>query len=72
MFGADKSPGTLLAPTRYDKVVEALGGFGVHVTEPGKIRPALEKALSSGTVACVNAMLDPDGPVKAGAMGYAV
>jgi acetolactate synthase-1/2/3 large subunit len=72
MFGEDKSPGTLLAPTRYDKVVEALGGRGEHVTEPAKIRPALERALSSGTVACVNVMLDPDGPVKAGAMGYAV
>ncbi|HYV43218.1 MAG TPA: thiamine pyrophosphate-dependent enzyme, partial [Myxococcaceae bacterium] len=72
MFGEDKSPGTLLAPTRYDKVVEALGGHGEHVTEPKQIRPALERALESGTVACVNVMLDPEAPVKAGAMGYAV
>jgi acetolactate synthase-1/2/3 large subunit len=72
MFGEEKSPGTLLAPTRYDKVVEALGGHGEHVTEPGQIRPALERALASGTVACVNVVLDPEAPVKAGAMGYAV
>lgn len=72
MFGEDKSPGTLLAPTRYDKVVDALGGHGEHVTEPKQIRPALERALESGTVACVNVMLDPEAPVKAGAMGYAV
>jgi acetolactate synthase-1/2/3 large subunit len=72
MFGEDKSPGTLLAPTRYDKVVEALGGHGEYVTEPAQIRPALERALASGTVACVNVMLDPEAPVKAGAMGYAV
>jgi thiamine pyrophosphate-dependent acetolactate synthase large subunit-like protein len=72
MFGEDKSPGTLLAPTRYDKVVGALGGHGEHVTEPKQIRPALERALESGTVACVNVMLDPEAPVKAGAMGYAV
>jgi acetolactate synthase I/II/III large subunit len=72
MFGEDKSPATLLAPTRYDKVVEALGGHGELVTEPARIRPALERALASGTVACVNVMLDPDAPVKAGAMGYAV
>ena len=65
-------PATLLAPTRYDKVVEAIGGHGEHVTEPAQIRPALERALASGTVACVNVMLDPDAPVKAGAMGYAV
>jgi acetolactate synthase-1/2/3 large subunit len=72
MFGEDKSPATLLAPTRYDKVVEALGGYGEHVTEPAQIRPALERAVASGTVACVNVMLDPDAPMKAGAMGYAV
>lgn len=72
MFGVDKSPGTLLAPTRYDRVVEALGGWGENVTDPAKIRPALERALASGTVACVNVMLDPEAPVKSGAMGYAV
>ncbi|MBF5041284.1 thiamine pyrophosphate-binding protein [Aggregicoccus sp. 17bor-14] len=72
MFGEEKSPGTLLAPTRYDRVVEALGGHGEHVTEPAQIRPALERALASGTVACVNVALDPEAPVKAGAMGYAV
>lgn len=72
MFGEDKSPATLLAPTRYDKVVEALGGHGEHVTEPSQIRPALERAVASGTVACVNVMLDPEAPMKAGAMGYAV
>lgn len=72
MFGEDKSPGTRLAPTRYDKVVEAFGGHGELVTQPSQIRPALERALESGTVACVNVMLDPQAPVKAGAMGYAV
>jgi acetolactate synthase-1/2/3 large subunit len=72
MFGEEKSPATLLAPTRYDKVVEAFGGHGEYVTEPAQIRPALERALASGTVACVNVMLDPEAPVKAGAMGYAV
>jgi acetolactate synthase I/II/III large subunit len=72
MFGEDKSPATRLSPTRYDRIVEALGGHGELVTEPAQIRPALERALTSGTVACVNVMLDPEAPVKAGAMGYAV
>jgi acetolactate synthase I/II/III large subunit len=71
-FGAEKSPGTQLAPTRYDKVVEALGGHGELVTDPGQIRPALERAVSSGTVACVNVMLDPDAPTASGAQGYAI
>ena len=50
----------LLAPTRYDKVVEALGGYGEHVTEPKDIRPALERARASGKPACVNVMIDPN------------
>jgi acetolactate synthase-1/2/3 large subunit len=72
LFGPEKSPGTLLAPTRYDKVVEALGGYGEHVNDPSQIRPALERAVASGTVACVNVMLDPDAPVNSGAQGYAI
>src|SRR5262249_14009115 len=50
----------LLAATRYDRVVEALGGHGEHVTEPREIRPALERARSSGKPACVNVMIDPN------------
>jgi len=72
LFGPEKSPGTLLAPTRYDKVVEALGGHGEHVNDPAQIRPALERAVASGTVACVNVMLDPDAPAASGAQGYAI
>lgn len=72
LFGEERSPGTLLAPTRYDRIVEAFGGYGEHVEDPDEIRPALERALASGKVACVNVMLDPDAPMKSGMMGYAV
>jgi acetolactate synthase-1/2/3 large subunit len=72
LFGPEKSPATLLAPTRYDKVVQALGGYGEHVEDPAGIRPALERAVASGTVACVNVMLDPDAPAASGAQGYAI
>lgn len=50
----------LLAATRYDRVVEALGGYGDHVTEPDQIRPALERARDSGRPALVNVMIDPN------------
>jgi acetolactate synthase-1/2/3 large subunit len=50
---------SLLAPTRYDRVVEALGGYGEHVTTPQGIRPALERARGSGRPACVNVLIDP-------------
>jgi thiamine pyrophosphate-dependent acetolactate synthase large subunit-like protein len=72
LFGPEKSPATTLAKTRYDKVVEALGGHGELVTEPAQIRPALERAAASGTVACVNVMLDPEAPAASGAQGYAI
>lgn len=72
LFGPEKSPATQLAPTRYDKVVAALGGYGENVTEPAQIRPALERAVASGTVACVNVMLDPEAPAASGAQGYAI
>jgi acetolactate synthase-1/2/3 large subunit len=72
LFGPEKSPATQLAPTRYDKVIEALGGYGEHVTEPAQIRPALERAVASGTVACVNVLLDPEAPAASGAQAYAI
>ncbi|HKB17974.1 MAG TPA: acetolactate synthase [Candidatus Dormibacteraeota bacterium] len=46
--------------TRYDKVVEALGGYGELVDKPDEIRPALERAFKSGLPACVNVICDPD------------
>ncbi len=46
--------------TRYDKVVEALGGYGEMVERPQDIRPALERAFRSGVPACINVICDPD------------
>ena len=51
---ADLAPGT-----RYDRMVEALGGYGELVTEPAQIRPAIERAFASGKPACVNVLTDP-------------
>ena len=45
--------------TRYDKVVEALGGYGEMVERPEEIRPALERAFKSGLPACINVICDP-------------
>jgi acetolactate synthase-1/2/3 large subunit len=49
-----------LAPeTRYDQVVEALGGHGELVRAPGELRPALERAFAAGGPALVNVLTDP-------------
>jgi acetolactate synthase-1/2/3 large subunit len=45
--------------TRYDQVVEALGGHGELVREPDALRPALERALTAGRPALVNVLTDP-------------
>jgi acetolactate synthase-1/2/3 large subunit len=45
--------------TRYDQVVEALGGHGELVERPDQLRPALDRAFSSGKPACVNVLTDP-------------
>lgn len=47
---------------RYDKMVEALGGYGELVEQPEEIRPALERAFASGLPACINVLLDPNKP----------
>jgi acetolactate synthase-1/2/3 large subunit len=45
--------------TRYDQVVEALGGHGELVGRPEELRPALERALAAGKPALVNVLTDP-------------
>jgi acetolactate synthase-1/2/3 large subunit len=45
--------------TRYDTVVEALGGHGELVREPAQLRPALERALAADGPALVNVLTDP-------------
>ena len=52
---ADLQPGC-----RYDEVVRALGGHGELVTTPDELRPALERAFSSGKPALVNVLTDPE------------
>jgi acetolactate synthase-1/2/3 large subunit len=66
MMGWDRLEGTLLNRTRYDKVVEALGGHGELVESPDEIRPALERAAASGKPALVNIMIRQDREFKGG------
>lgn len=51
---ADLAPGI-----RYDRMVEALGGYGELVERPDMIRPAIERAFASGLPACINVLTDP-------------
>lgn len=53
-YGAERAHGCKLLETRYDRVVEALGGHGEFVTRREEIAPALARAFASGKPACVN------------------
>ncbi|MBW2272410.1 MAG: acetolactate synthase [Deltaproteobacteria bacterium] len=66
MLGWDRLDGTLLGFTRYDKVVEALGGHGEFVERPEELRPALDRAAASGKPALVNVILRQDREFKGG------
>ncbi|MSP62619.1 MAG: hypothetical protein EXR72_20270 [Myxococcales bacterium] len=67
IFGVERAPATKLAATRYDRVVEAFGGRGMHVEEPTEIVAAIRAALNSDEVTCVNVPIDPDFVVNSGA-----
>jgi acetolactate synthase-1/2/3 large subunit len=67
MMGEDRAIATSLAPTRYDKVVEALGGYGEHIEDPADLPAAIRRAFASGKPACINVPIDPKGMAKTGA-----
>jgi acetolactate synthase-1/2/3 large subunit len=54
LYGPDRTPACKLAPTRYDLMIEAMGGHGEWVEKPADLRPAIERALRCGKPAVVN------------------
>ncbi len=60
LYGKDRIVATKLNFTRYDKVVEALGGHGEFVERPEDLRPALDRAAASGKPALVNVIIRQD------------
>jgi acetolactate synthase I/II/III large subunit len=46
--------------TRYDGVVQALGGAGETVSRPDEIGPALDRAFAAGVPYLLNVLTDPE------------
>jgi acetolactate synthase-1/2/3 large subunit len=65
-YGPDRLIGCGLSDARYDNAVIALGGHGEYVTELSDLDAALDRAVNSGKVACVNVIIEgvpaPSGP----------
>lgn len=53
-YGPERTIGCELLPSRYDKMIGALGGYGEFVQQPTDLTPAVERALASGLPACIN------------------
>jgi acetolactate synthase-1/2/3 large subunit len=60
VYGANRVVATMLNYTRYDKIVEAMGGHGEYCERPEEIGPALERAFASGKPALVNVVIRQD------------
>jgi acetolactate synthase-1/2/3 large subunit len=57
-YGPGRLVGCELGEVAYEKVVEALGGYGERVNRAHEIRPALERAFASRRPACLNVYTD--------------
>ena len=47
---------------RYEAIMRAFGGHAEFVEHPEQLKPALERAVASGTAACINVQVDPYAP----------
>ncbi len=60
LYGKERVVATRLNYTRYDRIVEAMGGHGEYCERPEEIRPALERAFASGKPALINVKIRRD------------
>ncbi|WP_020178657.1 oxalyl-CoA decarboxylase [Methylopila sp. M107] len=66
-----RDPGTtvFVADSRYDKMMDAFGGVGVHVTTPDELGRAVNEAMDSGRPTLINAVIDPAAGSESGNIG---
>jgi oxalyl-CoA decarboxylase len=64
--GADVAPTVFVKGARYDKMMEAFGGVGVHATTPAELSKALNDAIASGRPTLINAVIDETAGTESG------
>jgi oxalyl-CoA decarboxylase len=64
--GSDVAPTVFVKNARYDKMMEAFGGVGVHATTPEELQKALDEAIRSGKPTLINAVIDETAGTESG------
>jgi oxalyl-CoA decarboxylase len=60
------SPTGFIQNARYEKMIEAFGGIGYHVTDTPSLGKALTEALEAGKPALINVVIDPTAGTESG------
>jgi oxalyl-CoA decarboxylase len=63
---ADVAPTVFVKGARYDKLMEAFGGVGVHATTPAELRKAMEEAVRTRKPTLINAVIDETAGTESG------
>jgi len=67
--GPDVATTVFVKDSRYDKMMEAFGGVGVHATTPDELKRAVDAAMDSGKPTLINAAIDPAAGSESGRIG---
>ncbi|MEM9628589.1 MAG: oxalyl-CoA decarboxylase [Pseudomonadota bacterium] len=67
--GEDPAPTVFVENARYDMMMEAFGGVGVHVDNSDALYRAVSEAMDSGKPTLINAAIDPAAGKESGNIG---
>ena len=61
-----RAPPVFVKDARYDKMMEAFGGVGVHAKTPDELRKGIDEALASRRPTLINAVIDETAGTESG------
>jgi oxalyl-CoA decarboxylase len=64
--GTDVAPTVFVKGARYDKMIEAFGGVGRHVTTPEALAAAIQEGIASRKPTLINAVIDEKAGTESG------
>ena len=65
-LGGDVAPTAFVKNARYDIMMTAFGGVGVHATTPAELQAAMLEAIASGKPTLINAVIDETAGTESG------